>query len=482
MTPPKPPLIIQGGMGAAVSDWRLARAVSVTGHLGVISGTAIDAVLARRLQMGDPGGHMRRALAAFPIPDVAQRIIDRYFIEGGKKNDARFKTKPMISNRTSRKTEELLVAANFVEVFLAKEGHNNAVGVNFLEKIQVPTLPSLYGAMLAGVDYVLMGAGIPRAIPGILDDLAQGFDVQMKIDIKGATSDGDPFVRFSPKAFAKAVVGKLPRPDFLAIVSSHVLAKMLATKASGEVNGFIVELPVAGGHNAPPRVKGNFNEAGEPIYGERDVPNIEAIKALGKPFWMAGGYAEPHMINEALAQGAAGVQVGTAFAYCEESGFTPDIKDDVIHESQDGTIQVFTDAVASPTGFPFKVIELDQSLTNPRVYEKRTRICDLGYLRHGYEREDHTIGWRCPSEPVDDYVKKGGDIADTVGRKCLCNSLVANVGMPQIQRNGEIEPMLITSGDDAVGVARFVPEGQTTYSAAHVIDYLLDGVESSSPA
>jgi nitronate monooxygenase len=471
------PLIIQGGMGAAVSDWRLARAVSITGQLGVISGTAIDAIMARRLQIGDPGGHIRRALSAFPVPDVAQRIIDRYFVEGGKKEDARFRTKPMISDRTSRKTEELLVAANFVEVFLAKEGHKNPVGVNFLEKIQVPTIPSLYGAMLAGVDYVLMGAGIPRAIPGILDDLAQGFDVQMKIDVKGGTSEGDPYVRFSPKEFAKGFVNNLARPDFLAIVSSHVLAKMLATKASGEVNGFIVELPVAGGHNAPPRAKGNFNDAGEPIYGERDVPNIEAIAALDKPFWMAGGYAEPHMINEALAMGAAGVQVGTAFAYCEESGFTTSIKDDVIHESQAGTIEVFTDAIASPTGFPFKVVELSQTLTNPRVYEKRTRICDLGYLRHGYEREDNTIGWRCPAEPVDDYVKKGGDIADTVGRKCLCNSLVSNVGMPQIQRDGEIEPMLITSGDDAVGVARFVPEGQTSYTAAHVIEYLLEGVE-----
>jgi nitronate monooxygenase len=474
---PQPPLIIQGGMGAAVSDWRLARAVSITGQLGVVSGTAIDAVVARRLQMGDPDGHMRRALAAFPIPDVAKRILDRYFIDGGKNQDDRFKTKPMVSNRSSQKTEELLVAANFVEVYLAKEGHGNAVGINLLEKIQVPTIPSLYGAMLAGVDYVLMGAGIPRAIPGLLDDLAQGFDVQMKIDVKGATSEGDPYVRFSPKAFAKGVIESLPRPQFLAIVSSHVLARMLATKASGEVNGFVVELPVAGGHNAPPRAKGNFNEAGEPIYGERDVPNLEAIAALGKPFWMAGGYAEPHMINEALSWGAAGVQVGTAFAYCQESGFTQEIKDDVLRESQAGTIEVFTDAIASPTGFPFKVIELDDTLTNPRVYEKRTRICDLGYLRHGYERENHTIGWRCPAEPVDDYVKKGGDIADTVGRKCLCNSLVSNVGMPQIQRNGEIEPMLITSGDDAVGVARFVPDGQTTYSAAHVIEYLLDGVE-----
>ncbi|MFX4805988.1 hypothetical protein ABTB42_20590, partial [Acinetobacter baumannii] len=64
---------------------------------------------------------------------------------------------------------ELTVVANFVEVWLAKQGHNSPIGINLLEKIQVPTVPSLFGAMLAGVDYVLMGAGIPRQIPGVLD-------------------------------------------------------------------------------------------------------------------------------------------------------------------------------------------------------------------------------------------------------------------------------------------------------------------------
>ncbi|MDG4862734.1 hypothetical protein P8605_31820, partial [Streptomyces sp. T-3] len=50
------PQVIQGGMGVGVSGWQLARAVSRTGQLGVVSGTALDAVLARRLQLGDPGG------------------------------------------------------------------------------------------------------------------------------------------------------------------------------------------------------------------------------------------------------------------------------------------------------------------------------------------------------------------------------------------------------------------------------------------
>ena len=82
------PVIIQGGMGVAVSGWKLARAVSSAGQLGVVSGTAIDTVMVRRLQDGDEGGHVRRALSEFPFPQMARRILDRYFIEGGKARSA----------------------------------------------------------------------------------------------------------------------------------------------------------------------------------------------------------------------------------------------------------------------------------------------------------------------------------------------------------------------------------------------------------
>jgi len=155
-------------MGAGVSDWRLARAVSRAGQIGVVSGTGLDAIYLRRLQDGDPGGHMRRALEAFPIAGVADRIVDTYFVEGGKGPEDRFKAKPMPRINPSKKLDEMMVVGNFVEVFLAKEGHDGVVGINYLEKIQTPHLASIYGAMLAGVDYVLMGAGIPMAIPGIL--------------------------------------------------------------------------------------------------------------------------------------------------------------------------------------------------------------------------------------------------------------------------------------------------------------------------
>jgi nitronate monooxygenase len=468
------PVLIQGGMGVGVSDWRLAKAVSLAGHLGVVSGTAIDTVMVRRMQLGDPGGHVRRALAAFPVPEAAEQIVAKYFVADGKHPDERFKQRSMKWHKPSRDLEDLFIIANFVEVHLAKEGHDGAVGINYLEKVQAPTLPSLFGAMLAGVDYVLMGAGIPSAIPAILDRLAEGVAVEMKLDVKGAAREDGFRVQFDPAVALNGAVREVKRPVFLAIVSSHVLASMLAGKIEIPVDGFVVEGPTAGGHNAPPRGKLRLNEAGEPVYGDRDVADLAAIGDLGLPFWLAGGQADPDRIREALESGASGVQVGTPFAYCEESGIDPKVKRQVLDLSRRGKATVLTDALASPSGFPFKVTQLEGTLSDPEVYGNRTRAsCELGYLRSAYKKDDGKIGWRCPAEPVEDYVRKGGDGDDTLGRKCLCNALLANVGLGQIQRQGAPEPILITSGDSVADVARFLPPGADSYTAEDVIRQLL---------
>ena len=232
------PIVIQGGMGVAVSGWQLARAVSLTGQLGVVSGTAIDTVLARRLQMGDAGGHLRRALRVFPYPAMAKRILDRYYLSGGKSHDTPFVPTQVLPAEPTQEQLELVVAANFAEVFLAKEGHDGAVGINFLEKIQTPTLASLFGAMLAGVDYVLMGAGIPRAIPGALDRLADGERVELPVNVAGTDSDDNFVVEFDPMKFTSGKIPWLDRPKFVAIVASATLANMLSRKANGRVDGF----------------------------------------------------------------------------------------------------------------------------------------------------------------------------------------------------------------------------------------------------
>lgn len=467
-------------MGVAVSGWRLARCVSQLGQLGVVSGTALAIVLARRLQLGDPGGELRYALSRFPFAEMANRVLGTYFISGGKAAGAPFKAAPMPTLQPRRELVELTVVSNFVEVFLAKQGHQGPVGVNYLEKIQLPTLPSLYGAMLAGVDYILMGAGIPRAIPGAMDLLAKGQSASLPIDVEGALPGEVQRSTFDPQAFSAGRASQLNRPLFLGIVASATLAIALAKKASGRVDGFVVEGSTAGGHNAPPRGPLQLSPEGEPVYGPRDVAELDKIQALGLPFWLAGGFGHPGKLADALELGAAGIQVGTPFAFCEESGIDPKLKRQVLALCRLGRARVFTDPVASPTGFPFKVAQVQETLSSAQVYEARRRVCDLGYLRHLYRKADGTIGYRCPAEPIENFLHKGGSAEQTVGRKCVCNGLPSTVGIGQVRVGAVEEPALVTAGDDLARLAQFLSPGSDSYSAADVVRQLL--LPQSPPA
>lgn len=470
------PVIIQGGMGVGISHWHLARTVSQLGQLGVVSGTALDQVLARRLQDGDVGGHMRRGLDAFPDRCMAERVWDTYYLAGGRPARQAYRLVPTWAPDHPRELVELCVVANFVEVFLAREGHDGPVGINYLEKIQIPHLTSIYGAMLAGVDYVLMGAGIPLKIPGVLDRLARHEPASYPLTVTGAQPGDEVAARFDPGDLTIGSATPLKRPTFLAIIASEILAHTLVRRASGRVDGFIVEGPAAGGHNAPPRGKPQLSEYGEPIYGERDLADLAKLRTLGLPFWLAGGYATRERVHEAMAEGAAGVQVGTAFAFCAESGLRQDYRRALLRQAIDGRVTVFTDPMASPTGFPFKVAGLSGTLSEADEYDARPRICDLGFLREAYRQEDGAVGFRCPAEPVNVYVSKGGDIDKTRGRKCICNALVASAGHPQIRAGKYLERGIVTSGDDLAGVTRFLRPGAADYTAADVIETLLAGV------
>ena len=467
------PVIIQGGMGAGVSNWRLAQAVSSEGQLGVVSGTALDQILVRRLQDGDPGNHMRRGLDAFPFPALSEPIWQQYFIPGGRAASTPYRAAPQHAKDNPRDVSALCIVSNFVEVYLARQGHSNPVGINYLEKIQTANLPCIYGAMLAGVDYILMGAGIPLKIPGVLDRLALHLPTEYALHVAGALEGDDTTMRFDPQDFIMGPIAPLKRPLFLSIVSSNTLATTMLRKANGSVDGLVIEMPSAGGHNAPPRGKLQLSETGEPIYTERDAVDLAKLRELNVPFWLAGAFGRPEKLREALAAGATGVQVGTAFEFANESGLDNTLKQAILTQIVDGWVQPFTDPVASPTGFPFKVIPLEGSELQPEPYSQRPRICDLGFLRQPYRTEAGTIGYRCPSEPLSLYLSKGGDIADTVGRKCLCNALLANIGQAQVRGSHHVEPPLVTAGDDLNYVAEFLPPDQTSYSAADVIAGLL---------
>ncbi len=467
------PRIIQGGMGIGVSGWELAKEVARSGQLGVVSGTALDTMIARKLQGGDTGGHIRRAFASFPDQEMTGRILDRYFVNRGIRDRFQFKSVPKYSIEPSRDLIELTIAANFAEVFLAKEGHEGKVGINLLEKVQMPNLYSLYGAMLAGVDYVIMGAGIPLEIPGVLDKLANHEEARIKLNVDGAENGEEFFMTFDPRNLFPSLGKKLNRPAFLPIVSSNVLAMIMLQKASGRVDGLIVEDHSAGGHNAPPRGRMTLTDEGEPVYGPKDGVDYGQLAKLGVPFWLAGNYGDEEQFQKALSVGAAGVQVGTAFQFCRESGLAHEVKAKIMDAIKSGVGRVFTDPLASPTGFPFKVLSYAESLSEKLTFLSRPRICDLGYLRQIYKREDGQLGYRCPAEPAKAYAAKGGDREETKGRKCLCNALLANISLPKMQISGYLEKPLVTAGSCLDVMKKFIDRGMSSYSARDVIALIL---------
>ncbi|MGW7347406.1 nitronate monooxygenase [Streptomyces sp. NPDC054854] len=471
--PAQRPWLIQGGMGVGVSGWRLARAVSVTGQLGVVSGTALDVVLARVLQTGDPGGHARRALAAFPLPELAHVALDCYFREEGLPDDRTpMRTTPRLRAAGGSPAEALTVLGNFVEVWLAKEGHDGVVGVNYLEKIQLATAPAMFGAILAGVDHVLVGAGVPGQIPALATRLARCEPCVTRVSVVGQEEPLEQL--FDPRALlAGHLPGPLRRPDVLAIVSLPVLAAYLARDEATRPDGFVIETSRAGGHSAPPRGPMTLDAAGEPLYGPRDHPDLARMAALGLPFWLAGGQASPEAVAAARTAGAAGVQIGSAFALCEESGMARRLREELLDRARAGTLTVRNDPGASPTAFPFKVARLPGTVSEPEVAAGRRRVCDLGFLRTPV-RGPRGLVYRCAAEPVAAYVRKGGDPADAEGKQCLCNGLLATIGLAQRRPGGRTEPPLVTIGKDLSFLPRLSPDA-SPYTAADVVRWLEPG-------
>ena len=504
--------LIQGGMGVYVSNWRLAQAVSkekpgITA--GTVSGTGLDVVYTRLLQLGDPGGHIRRALQAFDQKftcQIGQRIIDRYFIENGKKPDERFKYPPkqVVHNLSGNKlipkpassqaavelimedeVIELLIATCFAEVWLAKENHPGRIFINFMHKIELPLIYCMYGAMLAGVDGMIVGAGNPDGLPKICSLLTTHQPVTHPLVVLYRESGEDFQLVFDPKTFADGVFTKAPlnRPAFLAIVSSEHLASSLAQSLSEKPDGLVIEHHTAGGHNASPQGPLILDDRGQPIYGEADEPDFVSIRQTGLPFWLAGGYSTSEKIQYALSLGANGVQVGSIFALSQESGLKASYKTAILNKLKAGVddSELVQTTLFSPTGYPFKVANLEGTLSEDNVYQNRQRVCDLGLLQQralGKTKEDGSrlMTQRCVAEPIDHFTNKRGLERNTTDRRCLCNGLLAAVGLGQIidqQGTAVEEPAIVTLGNNLGSIRRLSRNGQTIYWVKDVISDLL---------
>lgn len=463
------PKIIQGGMGANISSPSLARAVSLLGEQGTVSGVALERLVTRILQMGDPGDHIQRALSYFPFPDVAQKIVGRFYVKGGIPKGTPFKGVPVFTINPSSTLIALTVCANYAFVWLAKENNPNPISINYLEKIAMPHIYAITGAMLAGVDFITMGAGIPLQIPKVIDDIAECREASYRIPVIGRNIT-DHTMLFHPENFFGCVLPPMKKPGFIPIIASNLLANIFMKKLpAGGVYGFVVEEPTAGGHNAPPR-KPILNEKGEvePTYGEKDKVDYSAMKSLSVPFWIGGSYASPEKLQWALSVGAAGIQAGSIFALSEESGMDPIIRRKIRKIGFEGNLIVKTDMRISPTGFPFKVVELEGTIAEQEIYLARKRICNHGVLVSAYERPNGKIGYRCASEPVDKFVSKGGNPDDAIGRGCICNGLFSTAGLGNVEENP-----IVTLGDDTGFLPFLMADADSPYSVSQVLQYLL---------
>lgn len=475
------PSIIQGGMGIGVSTWRLARRVAQRGEIGVVSGTSIDSVVVRELQDGDPHNR-RQVLRTYPDDDIVDHLLDRFYQPDGRSDDEPYDLLPIHQFTPRAKSQRILAAATYTEVRMATEGHDGLVGLNLMAKLKRYSLPCLYGAMLAGLDIAFIGAGIPLEETKQIPKLAAGQPASLRLDVDTSQVD-DPDGPYTYDLDPSDLLDSPPtldRPAFFPIISSDSLARIMTAKLPDEhIDGWVIEGPVAGGHNAPPRNK-QYDTDGTPIYDEKDVADLDRIRSLGKPFYLAGGYGSPEGLQFAHNVGATGIQVGSLFSLTDEAGYPEEMTRQLIRGIHSGEVSVRTDGHASPTGFPFKVLTLPDTLADNEQYARRSRICDLGYLREPYVDEKGRLLGRCSAEPVDDYTRKGGDAADTEGRSCLCNALMANIGLPQ-HRDGYTELPLYTGGDALMNLPLGSVENPQ-YDADDVLDYLYGNTPSLAHA
>ena len=441
--------ITVGGMGAEISSLDLVVAVAnhPSGRMsGNLSSVALADVYARRLQLGDKDGAIKRAFAAFSekVPALradVDRLYTAYHIPGGKAPEAPFKAVPLGGMQPPRDVQILTIAATFAHVWRAKQGApGRPIGINFLRKIEHGLIFGLYGAVLAEVDWVVMGAGDPSAIPALLTKLARHEPVELPIHV-ATVPLGQYKVALNPRELVGGDLPAMRRPLFFAILSSHLQAQGLAANPATKPDGFVMEAPIAGGHNAPPQKKVK-DERGYYIYGPEDEADIDAVAALGLPFWVAGGRGKPAKLetNDGPLRGR---QIGTLFALSAESGMAPEIRKKVLTMIWQQKLEVVNDGAASPSSYPFKVALMPGTVADPAVYGERERICNIGHLR-GWRPKNGVVIGACPADEEDRYTGSGGAAWRMKGAMCLCNGLLATCGLGQPG-----EAPLVTLGDIA---------------------------------
>lgn len=405
--------------------------------------------------MGDLDGSLRLVLEHFPYPAAARHVWQHFFVPGGKGDEQPFELVSQPHLEEGPALVELTVLANFAEVFLARQGHTGWVGVHYHDSARLALLPSLFGALLAGVDFLLVSASGVAAVQPALRRLLAHESAALDVTL----TDTDRLTcGFDPHSLGSGHSPALRAPILLAVCETVDEAESVLTGA-GFDGGFIVQAPSGAG----------WLEAAE----------FARLRSLGRPFWLGNVAATAENFARVSQEGAGGLQVNTPFTFCAESALDPDLKRRVLTLVRQDPNHLFTQLSALPDGQPFRVLRLEETAADPEISAARLRLCDVGWFREVYRRPDGSVGYRCPGEPMHHYLLKGGDATTAARQPCICNGVLAGLGLAQLQDGRELERALVPVGEDVRELRRFLKPGGVEFTAADVVKDLTGGIPAT---
>ncbi len=298
----------------------------------------------------------------------------------------------LVSMRTGRKFNSYDAA--YEEVSLSKEKGGFA-GINIMCALVRDYGDSVKGALDAGADAIISGAGLPLSLPVI----------------------------------------QLPKDTALIPIVSSARALEIICKKWEKLgyrpDAAVLEGPLAGGH-----LGFKIDQIG---LEENKLENLfPPVKEMARkygdfPVIVAGGIFTNEDIMKFLAMGADGVQMGTRFLATEESSATPEYKAAVIAAKEEDIIVAYDPG--SPCGLPFRVIK-HSSMYMSALKRLRKPRCDKGYVLLKDREGKFTI---CPARESNEH------------HFCICNGLLRSAGYSP---NGE-EP-LYTVGTNASRIDRIL--------------------------
>lgn len=298
----------------------------------------------------------------------------------------------LLSQRNGKRLNTYEAMREEIELSKAKGGF---AGVNIMVALQRDYNDSVKGAIDAGADAIISGAGLPLNLPDI----------------------------HPPKDTA-----------LIPIVSSPRALDLICKKWERykyRPDAVILEGPLAGGHLGfkLEQVDLESNKLENLLPPVKDM----AMKYGNIPVIVAGGIYTHDDIKRFIAMGADGVQMGTRFLATEESSATELYKQAVVACREEDIHVAYRPG--SPCGLPFRII-LESPMYQSTLKQLRPPKCDKGYVLLKDAEGKFSL---CPAK------------TDNKDYFCICNGLLSSAGY-----NPDKEEPLYTVGTSAPRIDRIM--------------------------